>query len=225
MSKPGSWCRRIVVGDAYRKSRFHDYSGRAVEVAGLPYLWRSISTTMALKILNRRAEIPWLGFRALKAIGKLLTPGARVLEFGSGMSSLWLARRCESLVSYETDAEWAEEVSRRLREHRIANVDLRLSPIDETYPAADDLPERAFDFVLVDGVNRLAEARVALRKVAPGGHILMDNSDVPDDVHQQARAMLIDAAGAEGHIEVFTDFYPFYIGVNQSILVSVPVGE
>ena len=46
----------------------------------------------------------------------------------------------------------------------------------------------------------------------------LDNSDVNDDEHRRAEKTLLKAAST---IEYFNDFYPFYFGVNQGVLVRV----
>ncbi len=215
--------RLFLAGVGYRSSRFRDYSGRKLDAAAWLYVFRAVSTTLAFKLVGRRPQTPWLGFRAIKVIEKLLKPDSTVLEFGAGMSSVWLAHRCKSLVSIETDSAWFKKCKRLFDQHALRNVDLRLIPNDSAYPACENLSNKSFDFVLVDGVNRLAEASTALQKVRPGGYVFLDNSDVPDDTHQQARAMLIKAGERGTAVRIFTDFYPTYFGASQGILVKMPL--
>ena len=50
----------------------------------------------------------WLG--AIYELDILLCPSDCVLEFGSGGSTLFFARRCHEVYSYETDIDWHNSV-------------------------------------------------------------------------------------------------------------------
>ncbi|HKO93603.1 MAG TPA: hypothetical protein VJU61_20760, partial [Polyangiaceae bacterium] len=51
-------------------------------------------------------EAPWIPFVARRWLARQLRPHLRVFEWGSGGSTLFLARRVAELVSVEHDAEW-----------------------------------------------------------------------------------------------------------------------
>jgi hypothetical protein len=57
-----------------------------------------------------QAGIPWVTFPALDRLRHALPRAARVLEWGSGGSTLFFARRAASLVSIEHDGSWHERV-------------------------------------------------------------------------------------------------------------------
>ena len=59
-------------------------------------------------------EAPWIPFVARRWLARQLRPGLRVFEWGSGGSTMFLARRVAQLVSVEHDAEWYELVRGRL---------------------------------------------------------------------------------------------------------------
>jgi len=72
----------------------------------------------------------------------------------------------------------------------------------------------------VDGARRAESARTALAKVKPGGHVYLDNSDVPYGDFRRARAALIEAAADEpGAVRVFRDLCPTQIIVSEGLLV------
>jgi hypothetical protein len=208
-------------GDSFRTSRFRDYAGRPLDLAGFRFLPLSLATTIAFKSFGYRARLPWLGFRAIKAIEQLLTRDSKVLEFGAGMSTLWFSQRCARVTSIETSPEWFARCQGFLTRKRISNVDLLSVPAGPGYPHIEDLAQHSFDFVLVDGIDRLAEMRAALRLVSKGGHIFLDNSDAPTEEHRSARRLLEAAAPNLANIQVFTDLYPGYIGANQGILARI----
>lgn len=140
-----------------------------------------------------RLDVPWWTFEAADAVEEHLGrhPGARVFEWGSGASTVWLATRAGSVTSVEHDAGWAAQMRRVLP----ANAELRVvepvrrpggvrsakpgfEALDFTdYVAALDARDGLFDVVVVDGRAREACVDRALAHVAPGGLLVLDNVD------------------------------------------------
>ncbi len=138
--------------------------------------------------------VPWWTFESIAWVDGFLgaRPDARVLEWGSGSSTLWLAARAGRVVSIEYDADFAALVRARIPD----NVELRVvEPVPagphgpsarsakvgfehlEFAPyvgAADDLPG-GWDLVVVDGRARGACLAKALEVVGPQGVVLVDN--------------------------------------------------
>ncbi len=212
---------RLLTGREKRKTRLHNYNGELLDAAGFLYLPQSILTTLSLKLTNRRPELPWLGFRAIKYLDHLIQPDWNILEFGSGMSTIWFARRCASLVSIETNRAWHAAVTAMLAQRGLQNVNYRIVTQSEGH-LLEDYEDSFFDLVLVDGVSRDQAMITALKKVKPGGYVYLDNSDMPYAAHRSARAMLLRAAGEESNVKVFNDLSPARIFVNEGILASVP---
>jgi hypothetical protein len=195
---------RIITGDNRRKSRLHNYRGQRLDLGGFLYLPQCLASTLRFKLTGHRPAVPYLGYRAVKRLDELIQPDWKVLEFGSGMSTIWLARRCQRLVSIETNLEWYEQIKPQLPE----NVDYRFVPEEECH-----LGEyRSFDLAIVDGVRRDKTMQTAIRAAQ---YIFMDNSDVKDSEYQTARKLLLDSAQS---VEVFNDLYPTYFSVGESIL-------
>ena len=138
--------------------------------------------------------VPWWTFASADRVEEFLRarPGARVLEWGSGSSTLWLADRPAEVVSVEHDVEWGHSMGPRLP----ANARLVVVPPEEAGPGAItsakagfegldftdyvQAPERfpgPYDVVVIDGRAREACLEVALRRVAPDGLIVFDNVD------------------------------------------------
>jgi hypothetical protein len=210
--------KRLIAGGEARKTRFHTQRGELLDPQGLLYLPHAVGSALLLKLFSLRVEAPWLGFRGVEALASLLGPATRVLEFGSGMSSLFFARRCGTLVSIENDAVWAREMSRRFAEHGFSNIDYRLRSLAD-YASLDDVPDASFDLALIDGPERARTLRTALSKVRPGGHVYLDNSDC----FPNTRRMLLAAAGSEpGDVRIFRDFCPFQIVASEGILARLP---
>jgi len=141
-----------------------------------------------------RLDVPWWTFDSADQVAAWLRahPGARVFEWGSGASTLWLAARAGSVHSVEHHAVWAEVLAPRLP----GNVELRVveavassSPVIGSakpghahldfaaYVAAIDDVFGDFDVVVIDGRAREACLARAVERLAPDGVIVFDNVD------------------------------------------------
>ena len=212
--------QRVVTGDGLRRTRFHDFEERAAGLAAIAGLPRAATTAALLKLFGWRPEMPWLGFSAVRSIERLLRPEWRLLEFGSGMSTVWFARRVAKVVSIETDADWHGRVAARLQRRGLSErvehwlVPPNLEGLSSTLP-------QGFDFALVDGMSRDVATALALSVVKPGGYIYLDNSDVPSAEYKTAREQLLEARDPASKVGFFTDFCDGHVGVTQGLLVAV----
>lgn len=212
---------RLISGNGRRRTRLHNHNGRLLDARGLLYLPRSVLTALTLKLTRRRPELPWLGFRAIERLGRIIDADCKVLEFGSGMSTVWFARRCGLLVSVETDGAWHRAVTSMLRERGLDNVDYRLRDKSEAH-LVTDYEDSSFDLALVDGPRRDLTVMTAIAKVKPGGYIYLDNTDAPVPANQIAKAVLISAAGGEANVTVFNDLTPARVCVTEGLLARMP---
>lgn len=208
---------RLITGNRKAGTRFHNHHGRLLDAAGFLYLPKSIVTALLAKITNRRAELPLLGFRAIKHLAGLIQPDWKILEFGSGMSTVWFARRCQQLVSIEINPEWHGIVQSALEKNSLTNVDYRLCNYRDAHELAD-YDDSYFDLVLIDGVRRDQAMMTAIEKVKPGGYIYLDNSDYPDKTYQTARVMLLKTARGESPVVIFNDLTPSRVWVTEGML-------
>lgn len=118
---------------------------------------------------------PWLTPAAMAFLESILTPESSVLETGAGGSTLWIARRVKTLVTYEHDPRWYRTVSDQLKRRGISNVSLYFDP---AYPTKGlNHVAEAFDVLLCDGRGRIQTIRTALNSVRVGGWIMLDNAE------------------------------------------------
>jgi len=138
---------------------------------------------------RKNPKCPWLTPDAIRALQDSLKPTDVGFEFGSGRSTIWIAKRTKFLHSVEHDASWHSIVTAQIRDNGLAEkVHYQLSP--ETNVVDDLMPEEhpyvagltsaadnTLDFVLVDGIMRLTCVRLAIRKLKPGGLLILDNAN------------------------------------------------
>ncbi len=128
--------------------------------------------------------LPWMGPQAVKFLDNWLRPGDRGLEWGSGRSTVWLARRIARLTSVEHDPSWHAKVKAILGAEGFGNVDYRLAPVEDRETPSPGTPylsvveefsPGSFDVVLVDGLYRDLCAEAAMGRLKPGGLLVIDN--------------------------------------------------
>jgi len=141
-------------------------------------------------------DVPWWTYRAIDAVESWLAAQARplrVFEYGSGASTLWLARRADEVHSVEHHRGFGEHIAPALS--RMGNVDFRIveavasaepgvpsakeghAGLDfADYVATIDKVGGEFALIVIDGRAREACLTAALAHLAPGGMIVFDNS-------------------------------------------------
>lgn len=139
-------------------------------------------------------DVPWWTYESAELVERFLAgrPDARVLEWGSGASSVWLASRAGSVTSIEHDPEWAEQIGPVLPANaQVVAVPPTLASQSEApirsakkgfegldfrdYVEGIDRQHGDFDLVVVDGRAREACLERAVDRLAPGGLIVVDN--------------------------------------------------
>src|SRR5258705_6754658 len=135
---------------------------------------------------RRNMDKPWLTQRSIELLSELLLPSDVGIEWGSGRSTTWFARRLKHLTSIEDNKEWYDIVSKRLAEEKLTNVSYHHAPP----PGADDnarrseyvtlcssIADSSLGFALVDGSAREYCAEAVIPKIAPGGLLVVDNAN------------------------------------------------
>lgn len=147
-----------------------------------------------------RLDLPWWTLGAIDEVDEFLArrPAARVFEYGSGASTIWLAKRAKEVFSVEHDEGWFPVVHEKLK--AFPNAHLHLVPADEpaqsdpayastkpgwvgrtfrSYVHALDEVDGEFDVIVVDGRARPACLPHAVKRLAEGGLVVFDNSRRP----------------------------------------------
>ena len=132
---------------------------------------------------RRYPDRPWLTPAANEFLISILKDSDIALEFGSGNSTLWFARRIQHLTSVEHNQDWYQKVQQMLKENGQDNVDYNCYPREQdgdgslsayVMQAAQFAPG-SLDMVLVDGIYRDHCALKALKLICPGGILVIDN--------------------------------------------------
>lgn len=139
-------------------------------------------------------DLPWWTLDSASLVDEFLSarPGARVFEWGSGASTIWLEKRATEVISVEYDPEWAQlmqtivgpgttvvEVSASTDTHpEISSGMWGHTGLDYSdYVAAIDAVRGNFDLIVIDGRARTACLDKAVERLTPGGMIVFDNTN------------------------------------------------
>jgi hypothetical protein len=159
-------------------------------------LWlRSLLSIYDLEDLLRY-DVPWWTFEASDRVAGFLAtrPHARVFEWGSGASTVWLSQRAGSVTSVEHDDGWAGIVRPVLPDNAVVRV---VEPVPATGRAGQVLSDKpgfegldfrdyvdslddtdgTYDLMVVDGRARNACFHRAVSRLAPDGVLVFDNVD------------------------------------------------
>lgn len=117
--------------------------------------------------------IPWYTYPAIEYLQSLDFTTARVLEYGSGASSLWWAALADSVLAVEHDAGWYNQV----QQHQVPNLTIKLAQSVDDYVTAGAGSGEPFQVVIIDGIHRHRCAQQLKQIIANECLIVLDNSD------------------------------------------------
>ena len=145
-------------------------------------------------------DVPWWTYGAIDAVERFITEhdgDVRVFEWGSGASTIWLARRVTRVDSVEHHRGFGEMIQARLA-GEFPNADLQIvEPVRSANPVVGSHKEGhgeldfadyvahidklaatrgPFELIVVDGRARESCVAAALPHLANGGIIVFDNT-------------------------------------------------
>lgn len=151
---------------------------------------------------------PWLSPGATLFFDEWLTKDKIGAEFGSGISTVFFAKRSKEIVSIEHFEPWYNKVVDLFKKEGLTNVDYRFiqevkvdkkknlpeilekylseSPsfkvkweFENYFKSLEDFENNHFDFILVDGRARPECVFFGVDKLKSGGLMILDNSERP----------------------------------------------
>jgi hypothetical protein len=117
------------------------------------------------------SPIPWFTYPAIEYISQLDLSQKKIFEWGSGNSSLFFSKKCKNIISIESDKGWYNIVKEKLSE----NQELLFCEKEKLAGAIDVYDK--FDVIIVDSYRRYDCTVNAVKHLAEGGLIILDNSD------------------------------------------------
>ncbi|WP_085905282.1 class I SAM-dependent methyltransferase [Kiloniella majae] len=139
-------------------------------------------------------DLPWWTFDSIDFVESFLSSRnqARVFEWGSGASTIWLSKRCSEVISIEHDMQWGEKV-RSLASQNYPGTLLNIilpnysgcikskktgfeGQFFDDYVKSIREFDGKFDLIVIDGRAREACLAEAIKKLSKDGYILFDDT-------------------------------------------------
>jgi hypothetical protein len=168
-----------------------DFEGNKINATSFKYLLPAISCYLQAKksyIIGN--PMPFIVYEAINFMSDILKPGIKVLEFGSGNSTLWfLEKKCE-ITSIEHDELWYKTVndyaqSASFDKQIMEQFCLHNTQKEATWNLLYKTEDKSFDLIFVDGSNdfnnRNECIEKSISKLKKGGWMVLNNSDHPNN--------------------------------------------
>jgi precorrin-6B methylase 2 len=141
-------------------------------------------------------DVPWWTYSAIKAIEKYISqlPSPPVVfEYGSGASTIWLAKRSRHVTSFEHDVHWYQQLEHNLSP--FSNITLVLKEPNHDLSDPQYLSQKIkttnfksyvtgiadfsqqYDIIVIDGRCREKCLEYCIPFLKPRGIIIFDNSN------------------------------------------------
>jgi predicted O-methyltransferase YrrM len=122
---------------------------------------------------------------AITYLEKVVHIGTKVLEYGSGASTIWFAKRSFCVDSIEHDLSWYGLVVAAIQKENLTNVGLHCVPDTNDFEEYVQFGRKlglnrgGYDLVVVDGRRRVRCIKAIAEFVVPGGLLVLDNAERP----------------------------------------------
>ncbi len=122
--------------------------------------------------------IPWCTYPFIKFIEPRLKKNFNVFEFGGGNSTIWYAKRVNSIKAVEHDKGWIEYISNKMPKN--AKIIYRELSLDGDYSKEVLNNGNKYHIIIIDGRDRNNCAKNGLNCLTNDGVIIFDNSNLLD---------------------------------------------
>jgi predicted O-methyltransferase YrrM len=124
----------------------------------------------------RNPETPWIVSGALAHVERWLRRDHLAFEWGTGLSTAWLAKRAAKVVAVEHDPLWQRKTIQSLEEKSLQNVEVRLARELDYVAQIETFSDKSIDFILVDGIQAGAALAISMKKLKNGGMLVLNGA-------------------------------------------------
>ena len=207
----------------YRKSRLHDEKDNIAPLSEILRIPIIIFQAILKKLFNYYPSSPCIVYGAKKVLDSIIDSNMLIVEFGSGQSTHWYAKRCKKIISHETSEKWFIKVKKNLLKASCSNASL-IKWDGESISQVIKTPSP--DLIIIDGIRRDICVDYATEVAKNSTWIYLDNSDKdmhsldPNTEMRVCEQGLIEFAKSENReIRYFTGFAPAQFFGEQGMLV------
>ena len=163
---------------------------------------------------------PWLTSESISFLDNWISKKDIGFEWGSGRSTIWFTKRVSKFISIEHDKNWYEKNIGEIQKlptadkHKIEynHFDIEDDPGRAGYVnAVNDMADKYFDFILIDGRIRDVCSLNAIRKIKKGGILILDNAEryIPNNFNLPESNVDSEIYGSNPNWEKFNDMIKY----------------
>ena len=146
------------------------------------HTFRFVLSRIKQKIFDiKYPDVPWMTPTSIDLLEQLIKLDDVGIEYGSGRSTLWFAKRCKYLTSIENNKQWYDIVSKKISKLNNVNYELHNlteKPLDSSYyKTINRFKSGTIDFIIIDGKYREPLAIKAIEILKNGGLLIFDNAE------------------------------------------------
>ncbi len=125
----------------------------------------------------KNPNFPWLTKDAIRILSYLIKDQDIAIEFGSGRSTIWFAKKIKFLTSIEHDRVWYKKIMKDLQQNNLMEkVSYNFISDKEQYlNILNKFENNSVDFALIDGIFRDEISVRIVSKIKHGGFLIVDN--------------------------------------------------
>jgi len=133
------------------------------------------SFKMKMPVNKKKEPIPWVTYSFIDFIESRLLKNFSILEFGSGNSTLFYAKRVKEVVTIEGDYDWYLKIKNEIP----SNVRLIYSDSTniEEYSSTPFQLDTKYDLIIIDGANRNECVFNSVKNASKTCVIVLDDSE------------------------------------------------
>lgn len=170
--------------------------------------------------LSLTLERPWIPIHASKFLKKII-PNKKIFEYGSGLSTFWLARLLKDsgyVITLEHDKRFYNYIAQEIVRLKFNNIKIYHATDSSEYVGYPRLLNQYFDLIIIDGKFRESCFNTALQ--CKPLFIYVDDIDQPEhaSIQQKIHALV---TSHQAKAIYFTDFVYHDVWVRSSVLIEL----
>ena len=131
------------------------------------------SSLQSKAVDKKNNPIPWYTYSCIDFLQTFNFENKRILEFGSGQSSIWWSKHSLEVHSLEDNNYYAKKISKlNIKNLKVYNCDTYLNNFDKL-----NFNKNYFDIIIVDGFDRFLSFKKSLDLISHSGIFIFDNSE------------------------------------------------
>jgi len=175
-----------------------------------------LSSIQSKAVDKKNKPIPWYTYSCIDFLHTINFKDKKILEFGSGQSSIWWSSLTNEVHSLEDNEHYLNKIIKlEIKNLKIFKCDTYLNDFEKL-----ELNKGSYDVIIVDGFDRYLSFKKSLDLVSKKGIFIFDNSegyhDPRDNYDSHPILKMMNENGYQR-----TDFYGYAPGVIKKHCTSI----